>query len=183
MNRFAYLLGLSLATGSFAATVAGVSIADSVRVGTQTLVLQGTAIRSKLIFKVYVAALYLPARRADAPAVLAADEPRRMEMRFLRAVSSGKVCEAWKEGLAANVPGAGDELKGQFDRLCAWVPDVLEGSLVALTYVPGSGTSVEVDGQARGMAPGKAFADAVLACWIGPEPGPGPDFKRSLLGG
>ena len=29
---------------------------------------------------------------------------------------------------------------------------------------------------------GKTFADALFACWIGPEPGPGEGFKEDLLG-
>jgi hypothetical protein len=183
MKLAPFVSGLVFAAAAFAATVAGVALPDSTKVGDQTLVLQGGALRSKMMFKVYVAGLYLPAKRADAGAILAADEPRRMEMRFLRSVGSDKVCEGWQEGLTANTPGADATLKGQFDQLCAWVPDVVEGSVVALTYRPGEGTRVEVDGQLKGSAPGKAFADALLACWIGPRPGPGADFKQALLGG
>lgn len=183
MKRTAFFVGLALASAAFGATVAGVALPDSARLGETALVLQGGALRSKLMFKVYVAALYLPARRADAAAILAADEPRRMEMRFLRSVGSEKVCEGWQEGLVANTPGASAELKKQFDQLCAWTPDVVEGTLVALDYQPGQGTTISVGGQAKGTVAGKAFADAVLACWIGPQPGPGPDFKKALLGG
>ena len=40
-----------------------------------------------------------------------------------------------------------------------------------------------LNGKTKGTLPGKAFADAVLATWIGPEPGPGEDFKKAMLGG
>lgn len=183
MKRTAFVLGLALASAAFGATVAGVDLPDSTRVGDSTLVLSGGALRSKMMFKVYVAGLYLPTKRADAAAILAADEPRRMEMHFLRSVGSEKVCEGWQEGLAANTPGASAELKKQIDQLCAWTPDVEDGTLVAIVYVPGKGTTVEVAGQSKGTIAGKAFADALLACWIGPQPGPGPDFKKALLGG
>ncbi len=183
MKRTAFVLGLALASAAFGASVAGVDLADSAQLGEAKLVLQGGALRSKLMFKVYVAALYLPAKSSDGAKILAADEPRRMEMHFLRSVGSDKVCEGWQEGLAANTPNASAELKQQFDQLCARVPDTAEGTLVALDYQPGHGTAISVGGKQVGTIAGKAFADAVLACWIGPQPGPGPEFKQALLGG
>lgn len=166
-----------------AATVAGVSLPDTTRVGDTTLVLNGAAVRSKLMFKVYVGALYLGSKQSDAQSVLAADAPRRMRLHFLRGVSGGQMCDSWKEGLTANTPGGGAELAADFERLCAYMEDVADGSIISLTYVPGTGTEIAVDGRAKGTIAGKAFADAVLACWIGPEPGPGEDFKKGVLGG
>ena len=51
-----------------------------------------------------------------------------------------------------------------------------------LTYVPGEGTTVEVNGKAKGTLPGKPTADAILATWIGPNPAPGDDFKKRSSG-
>ncbi|MBZ0088908.1 MAG: chalcone isomerase family protein [Thermoanaerobaculia bacterium] len=183
MKRTLFALGLALASAAFAANVAGVDLPDTLLAGDSKLVLQGGALRSKMMLKVYVAGLYLPAKRVDAAAILAADEPRRMEMHFLRGVGSGKICEGWREGLAANTPGADAELERQFDQLCAWMPDAEAGTLIGLTYLPGQGTTVTVRGETRGTLAGKSFADALLSCWIGPVPGPGADFKRALLGG
>ena len=57
------------------------------------------------------------------------------------------------------------------------------GNRLVLTYVPGTGTTVEVNGKVKGTLPGgKATADAVLATWLGPKPGPGQDFKKAVLG-
>jgi hypothetical protein len=56
------------------------------------------------------------------------------------------------------------------------------GNQLVLTYVPGSGTTVEVNGKAKGTLPGKATSDAILATWIGSNPAPGADFKRNVLG-
>jgi len=60
--------------------------------------------------------------------------------------------------------------------------DIKDGQAFVFTYVPGKGTNVEVAGAAKGSIEGKEFADAMLRCWIGPKPGPGEGFKRSLLG-
>jgi hypothetical protein len=41
--------------------------------------------------------------------------------------------------------------------------------------------SLAVKGKELGVIPSKAFADAVLACWIGPTP-PTEELKTGLLG-
>ncbi|KAB2957113.1 MAG: hypothetical protein F9K18_12920 [Thermoanaerobaculia bacterium] len=165
-----------------AATVAGVSLPDSIIVGQTPMVLNGADLRSKMFIKVYVGALYLTERNGDAAAVLAADSARRMELRFLRDVSKAQLCDSWKEGLAANTPGAGPELAAKFDRLCAAMMDVREGSRLTLTYRPDAGTQVVFGRATAATIPGKDFADALLACWIGPKPGPGEEFKQKVLG-
>ncbi|HEY7460669.1 MAG TPA: chalcone isomerase family protein [Gemmatimonadota bacterium] len=165
------------------ATLSGVAMPTTRQAAGASLVLNGMALRKKAIFKVYVAALYLPAKSADADAVLAADAPRLLVMRFVRDVERKKICEAWNEGLAANTPGADPRLRQQFATLCGYMEDMQNGEQMAFTYAPGEGTTVEVKGRLKGSLTGKDFADALFKCWIGPRPGPGEDFKRDLLGG
>ena len=171
-----------VAGGAQAAELAGVRMQNDVKVGDAELVLNGLGLRKKAIFKVYVAGLYLPERQSDAAAVLAADAPRRMVLQFLRGVSAGQMCGAWEDGLAANSPGAGAEVAASFDELCGLMADMEDGERMAFTYVPGTGTKVEIRGSAVGTLPGKPFADALFACWLGPEP-PSEDLKEGILGG
>lgn len=179
----ALLLTLGLAAlPAHAGTLAGVTMADQATIDGQSLALNGLALRSKAIFKVYVAGLYLPAKQADAAAILGADAPRQMVMHFLRDVGADKVNEGWSEGLAANTPGAGAEVKAGFDQLMKAMENVEEGDRLTFTYTPATGTTVNVKGKDKGTIAGKAFADALLACWLGPKPGPGEDFKQALLG-
>ena len=53
------------AATAFAADIGGVKLADKMTVGGQELVLNGGAVRTKAIFKVYVGSLYLPAKAGD----------------------------------------------------------------------------------------------------------------------
>lgn len=177
------LLTLSLlpAAPAAAATLAGVTVPDTQIVGDQALALSGVALRTKYMFKVYVAALYLKEKSGDPAAILGQDSTRRMEMHFLRDLSAAQICEGWQEGLAANTPQAGPELKKQFDELCAAMEPVVAGGKLTLSYVPGMGTAIEFNSKAKTTIAGKPFADALLGCWIGPKPGPGEDFKAALL--
>lgn len=165
-----------------AGTLAGVTLPDSVQAGSETLVLNGMGLRKKLFIKVYVGGLYLKQKEGDAGRVLAADAPRRMVMHFLYGVSPSQMCDAWKEGLEDNTPNASAEVKKGFATLCSWMEDIPKGQALVLTYLPGSGTQVEVKGKVKGTLAGKPTADAILATWIGKDPGPGPDFKAGVLG-
>jgi len=183
MRKLILAAALSLAAVTAgAATVAGVKIEDTSNVGGQNLVLNGAALRKKFIVKVYVGALYLPSKQTNAAAVLAADAPRRMVMHFLYDVDKEKMAEAWEEGLEANTPNASPEVKTAFKSLSAWMEDMKEGQRIVLTYAPGTGVTVEVNGKSKGTLGGKAVADAILNTWIGPKPGPGADFKKGVLG-
>jgi len=162
--------------------IAGVTVPATVEAGGQSLVLNGAALRKKSIVKVYVAALYLPARSQDASAILASDGPRELRMQFVRDVGKDKMCEAWDESLENNSPGADAQLQGEFKQLCGFMQDLKKGDVMAFTYLPATGTTVEIAGQKKGTIAGKPFADALFKSWIGPKPGPGEDFKRHLLG-
>ncbi len=165
-----------------AATVAGVNIADTVDVAGHKLVLNGAGLRKKFVVKVYTGALYLPAKANNAGTILATDQARRMVMHFVYDVGKEKIAEAWTEGLEDNTPNASAEVKNNFKLLSSWMEDVDEGQEIVMTYVPGTGTTVQVNGKMKGTLAGKATNDAILATWIGPKPGPGGDFKKAVLG-
>jgi hypothetical protein len=165
-----------------AGTLKGITLPDTLTIDGQTLVLNGMALRKKVIFKVYVAGLYLPAKEKNSETILAADQTRCTVMHFLRSVDAGKISEAWFDGLQANTPNHSPELKKLFDTLAGLMEDLQEGDKLVFTYRPGTGTEVKVKGKIKGTLGDKAFADALFACWIGKKPGPGEVFKNDLLG-
>lgn len=183
MKKAALAISLLLAAAAAeAANLAGVNVPDTVSVNNQNLVLNGVGLRKKLFIKVYVGGLYLASKQKDPAAIISADSPRRMLMHFLFGVSKDQISEAWEEGLRDNTPNASAEVKANFNKLVSWMEPIDKGKQLVFTYVPGSGTIVEVNGVAKGTLAGKATADAIVATWIGPKPGPGDDFKNGVLG-
>ena len=180
---YSALLSLLLTVSAGAATLAGVNLPDKAEVKGQSLVLNGIALRTKFFIKVYVAGLYLPQKEKSAAKILGADTPRRQVMHFLYGVSKEQMCDAWNDGLSLNTPNAPAEVKKAFTTLCGWMEPIKKGNELVLTYVPGDGTEVQVNGKVKGTLPGKPTADAILSTWIGPKPDPGEDFKKALLGG
>ena len=144
-----------LAAEARAGSLAGVTLPDGIAAGDQRLDLNGLGLRTRYGIKVYVAGLYLATKQPDPSAILAADAPRRMVMRFLRGVDRARICEGWNEGLAANTPHPSAALQRRFAELCTLMPDATDGTEIVLTYLPAEGTSIEVGGAVR--------------VWSGPE--------------
>lgn len=175
-------LSLLLASTVSAREVAGVTLPDTVSVESKALKLNGMGLRTKAIFKVYVAGLYLETPSKDAAAVVSSDQVKRITLSLLRGLDSSKITEAISEGFEKNSKAQMGTLKARLDRLNGMIPNVEKGDRIILTYVPGEGTKVEVKDAQKGTIEGKDFADALFAVWLGPNPVQ-TDLKKGLLGG
>jgi hypothetical protein len=58
---------------------------------------------------------------------------------------------------------------------------VKDGSITTYTYVPGTGTVVNVGGKDVATIEGKDFAEVLFSLWLGPKP-PSEDLRKGLLG-
>ena len=179
------LLGLVLSLAAaitLAGEVAGVKMPDSVTVEGKTLKLNGAGLRKKMVFKVYVAGLYLEAPSKDPSAILTSDQIKSMRLWILRSLKGSQITEAIVEGFEKNSKAQMGALKARLEKFNAMFPDVQEGDQIEMTYVPGKGTVVTAKGTEKGVVEGKDFADALFSVWLGPNPVQ-EDLKKALLGG
>jgi len=172
------LLALGLGLPVRAATLAGVTMADSVDFAGRKLVLNGLGLREKYTLDVYVGGLYLPEKTHDASRVIDDDVPKRVVMQFVREVPAEKLAETMRESI--NAAGSVEAAK-YADQLASWMEDVSVGDVVALDYVPGAGTTVVVKGKRKGTIPGLPFMRAAFGIYVGPIP-PTEALKQGLLG-
>jgi len=179
---FALLLGLTSPHLVQAKEVAGVSLPETTTVDGKTLKLNGMGLRKKMVFKVYVAGLYLETPSRDAATVISSDQVKRMQLSVLRSLSSHQVSEAIEEGFEKNSKANMAALKPKLEKLETMIPNVEKGDQILLTYVPGKGTVVSAKNVEKGVIEGKDFADALFSVWLGPNPVQ-PDLKKGLLGG
>jgi long-chain acyl-CoA synthetase len=175
---------IAWSVAAHAAEVGGVSIADKASVGGQELVLNGAGVRTRAIFKVYVASLYVPAKATTAAAVLA-HGPRRIQMNLLRNLSGDQLVDALVDGLKDNNSEAElAAVNAQQDQMVATMKgfgEVREKDVVALDYVNG-GTVILLNGAPKATIPGDAFNAALTKVWLGEKPVQA-DLKKALLGG
>ena len=183
MTRLAICIALLVAAPALAREVAGVKVPDTVSVEGAELKLNGVGLRRATMFnvKVYVGALYLAAPSMDPEAIVRADEPKSVRMRFLRGVGKDKIMGAFREGFEKNSAAEAKALQPGLDRVAAVLPgELIEGAELAVTYVPGKGTTVACASGEVTIA-GKAFGDAMFRNWLGPHPADG-DLKKAMLG-
>lgn len=188
-RALAALVLAAAATGLQAqpAELEGVKLEPAAQVAGTALQLNGAGVRTRAIFKVYVAALYVPQKSTDAAALLAQKGPRRVTLTMLRNVDADSFAGALNDGLKANHTEA--QLAGwkaQIDALnasLAAVGEARKGDVIQIEFAPATGTRVLVNGQPRGAAmPGEDFLAALLRIWLGDKPADG-SLKKGLLGG
>ncbi len=179
-NACALLLALVLAaSGSLtAATLSGVTLPDTATAGGKTLVLNGLGLRSRMMFKVYVAGLYLEQKSSDGAAIVNADATKRIVLHFVREVSNTQIRDAIVEGFDAT---ARQSLAADIARFTGAFESFAPGDEMTITYVPGTGTQLTVKGQDKLVIPGFPFARALFGIWLGDNP-PSGSLKNGLLG-
>ena len=191
-NTIKSLIAAAFLAGSFslpafaAIDVAGVKFDDTVSVAGKELKLNGAGLRTKLIFKVYAAGLYLTEKKNAVPDVLAAPGPRRVAITMLREISSDDFGKAFMDGLNANTDKS-ERTKilpqtMKFGEVFAQIQTLKKGDQMLLDWTPGEGTQCYLNGKKIGeLMPDVAFYNAVLRIWLGDKPVDS-SLKPALLG-
>lgn len=163
-----------------ALTVQGVTFAENVRAGDTVLILHNAALLRYLKFiKAYVAAVYLP--KGIAPDNVLDDVPKRLELSYLVSIKGPDFGKGADSVLVRNqTPEELVRLRSRIDRLNAVYRDVKPGDRYALTYLPGRGTELTLNGVPLTVIEGADFAKAYFGIWLGREP-IDVGLKRDLL--
>jgi long-chain acyl-CoA synthetase len=185
MKKWQTLLLLVAAFSAQAVEIHGVKVAETAQVGENMLVLNGAGTRVKVIFKGYVAALYVAAKKTDAASILEDSSAKRVSMSFLREVTADKFTAAMDEGLAEN--NSASELTALDAQIKAFRQMIISGGAVKsgdvinLDYLPSSGTQITLNGKSLGTVAGAQLYPALLKIWLGERPVDAP-LKKALLG-
>ncbi len=151
---------------AYAAKVGGVNIQDTINTDAGSLVLNGTGIRKKFGFKVYVGALYLKEKTTDSQKIIDADEPMAIEMTWKRTGPVNKVKPVYEEGFKYDVGKNYDALKPAMDKFLAAVVKGKKGDVWTYRYLPGKGLEFLINGELVETFPGIDFKKAVFAIWL-----------------
>jgi hypothetical protein len=158
---------------SEAAEIEGVQFSERLQAGESKLRLHGTGLlRYRILIKGYVAALYLDESfdREVTPSTVLGDTPRRLEIEYFWSIPSEDFEKATIEGVSRNVqPEMLGSLRGRIDRLNDLYKDVEPGDRYAITYVPGVGTELALNGRSLGVIEGADFSSAFFGIWLGNE--------------
>src|SRR5262249_18967824 len=97
-------IGVALAVSlpAVAPEIEGMKLPERVPVGQTTPTLNGAGIRTKLLVKAYVGALYLQTPTSDASVAATSDQPKRVTLVLLRDLSHDQMNKGLREGFEKN---------------------------------------------------------------------------------
>ena len=144
----------------------------TMKVGSSELVLNGTGVRVKGPFKLYNAGLYLNQHSNQADSIVANDEFTAIRIEVTsRLVSQERMVASLDEGFKLSTGGNLAPLGDKVDRFRSMFSGkITRGDVFELVYTPGTGTSVNKNGNLIGTIESLEFKQALFGIWIGKKP-------------
>jgi hypothetical protein len=128
-----------------------------------------TTFRWMSIVKVYDARLHLGT--GEPPTKVFADIPVRLQLTYHRGFTAAEIIKGGDTLLARNVKAETlTALRERLELVNRAYRDVREGDSYTLTYVPGKGTTLRLNGSPLVTIPGHDFATAYFRIWLGDDP-------------
>lgn len=171
---------VSPAPASLPADVDGVRFNGTVDAMDQRHHLHGAEILKYMVFiNAYAGALYLP-ESASADNTLQS-VAKQLVLVYFHNIKGEDFAKATRKKIADNVTAEQARmLESRVDRLANLYRDVAPGDRYAMTYHPGEGTVLSLNGESLGLIPGDDFARAVFSIWLGANP-INKNFRDQLL--
>lgn len=149
----------------------------------QALSLNGKGVRTKLVFSLYTAGLYVSAASKDANALLDAKQPLALRMEITSSmITSENMEEAVREGFQKSAGANLTALQPKIESLIqVFKQPIKEGDVYDFVYKP-QNTIIIKNGKNAATIAGADFKQAFFGIWIGTKPVQG-NLKSALLGG
>lgn len=145
------------------------------------LKIQGAGLLRYLgVIKAYAGALYL--EEGSSIEDVLSDKPKRLEVEYFHAVKGEDFGVTTNKVIEKNTDAPTlQRIRPQIDYHNSLYEDVQPGDRYSLTYIPGRGTELALNGKTKGIIKGADFASALFSMWLGKTPMNKP-FKNQLLG-
>ncbi len=163
--------------------VAGIEIEESIQISGNTLALNGSGIRKKFFFKIYVGSLYCKNRSGNLSEIINNGGPYRVSMHILYdEISAKKLNAGWADGFDENLtPEEKAALKPTIETFYTLFKTVHEGDVIDIDMSKNGITSVSINGSSQGSVNSPLFPQALLKIWLGDAPADN-GLKRDMLG-
>lgn len=161
----------------------GKKLPDHINAHGKKLIVNGTYLRRKFFIKIYAVGLYLEKKSQQSTKILSAGTPVTVHQHFIYdGITKSKMNDQWDIGfktvLGKNVKKLSSEIK-RFKSF--FTKDIKENDIIVYSYSPGKGTTVTINGTAKGTIKGHAFKKALFSMWISDKQ-PDEDMVEELLG-
>lgn len=186
LNIYFIALGLMLLCFNLNAQnidVAGVKYNKHLNYNEQKLVLNGAGVKSRWIFNLYTAGLYIPKKNNNAQQVMDCDCPTVLRIVIVTSLISvsyfhsevDKWFDEAMEGKTKHLLSRIEQFKAAFGESVNKYDDVM------MYYTPGIGIEIYKNGKYMDVIKGLDFKQALSKLWLG-EKTRSPELKNALLG-
>ncbi len=168
----------------FAENVGDVVVPNQLRVGDETLILNGAGIRTKFWVEVYVGALYLRQKSNDWHAIIdELEEPMAIRLYITsNKVTAKKMEDATRVGFEKSTKGDIEPIKSDIDHFVGMFKrDIKVGDYYDIKYIPGKGIVAYYNGEYVTTTPGSAMKQALFGIWLSDNPVQ-KNLKKAMLG-
>ena len=165
-------------------TLNGVTLPAKLSFNSQTLVLNGGGVRTKLVFKLYTVGLYLSEKSTEGAAILKADKTMAIHFEITsNMINSDNMSEAINEGFDKSTGGNTTKVRTRIDELLKAFSseEIAIGDKFDIFYNPGVGTQTYKNGKLKSTITGLDFKEALFGIWISATPISN-SLKKDMLG-
>lgn len=153
------------------------------KVNEQNLVLNGSGIRHKYWFDLFIGGLYLKEKSTDARKIIEADEYMAIRIEVVSEMITAKRLE---EGMRSEFKrvtnGNTREFDARIEQLVkAFREDVKIGDMYDLIYTPGIGFKIYKNNKLKSHTQGLDFKRLLFTIWLGEDPAD-EGLKKGMLG-
>ena len=159
-------------------TLPGLATAAPKQIEVANITLQraGQATREELLVDIYQVSLYLPSKDAGMERITQPSVPKAFHVEVLYDGSvPGDIPQNWAEELLPPLPDR------KMEKLRQVYQDLSQGDELVITYAPGSGTTVKLNGETVFTDPGRELMAGLVDVFLGPDP-VSQNVRASLLG-
>jgi len=183
MKKIVVILTILMSVLTLGAEVAGVEVAETMKVGEKELRLNGAGVRKKAFLSLYVGSLYTEGKVEDSAMAVEGDEEMSVELHIVSGlISNDAMREAVEEGFDASTTR--EERIALEERIEAFIEvfneEITKGDRFTFNYLPERGVEVFKNGRHLTTVEGIDFKKALYGIWLGDKPAD-KNLKKSML--
>ena len=162
--------------------IGGVSLSDTLKIGDDSLVLNGGGIREKFWLDLYVGGLYLTQKESNAQAIIDANQPMVIYLDIVSGlITSEKMIEAVDEGFQKSTQGNIEPLKNEIESFKSVFSETIKEKDTYTIAYSSDEVTISKNGKKITSIQGMEFKKALFGIWLGEEPAD-ENLKQGMLG-
>ncbi|MBL1321355.1 MAG: chalcone isomerase family protein [Methylophaga sp.] len=160
----------------------GIDMPDTMQADGQELLLNGAGIRSKFVFDLYVAGLYLGVKETDAAKIIASTEPMILRLHIISSkITSKKMTNATRSGFKKATGGKIEPISSEIEQFLKAFSDKIEVGDIFDIVANEQGVVISKNSVQQQTISSQQFKQALFGIWLSDKPVKA-KLKKALLG-